>query len=81
MGAGTQKIQPIWIDDLAAYFAAGVDKREAANRVFELGGPDQVSWNELWQRLKKALGVRRPSVDGRSSRTTFVRRLGGWENT
>jgi uncharacterized protein YbjT (DUF2867 family) len=62
IGEGTQKIQPIWIDDLAAYFAAGVDKPEAANRVFELGGPDQVSWNEFWERLKKALGVRRPSV-------------------
>ncbi len=62
MGEGTQKLQPIWIDDVAAYFAAGVDKPEAANGLFELGGPDQVSWNELWERLKTALGVRRPSV-------------------
>ena len=62
MGEGTQRIQPIWIDDLAAYFAAGVDEPEAANRLFEIGGPDQVSWNEFWQRLKTALGVRRPSV-------------------
>jgi NADH dehydrogenase len=61
-GKGTQRIQPIWIDDLAAYFAAAVDKPEAANRIFELGGPDAVSWNEFWERLKKALGVRRPSV-------------------
>lgn len=62
MGKGTQKIQPIWIDDLADYFAASVDKPEAANRVFELGGPDQVSWNDFWERLKTALGVTRPSV-------------------
>lgn len=62
IGQGTQKIQPIWIDDLAAYFAAAVDKPEAANRLFELGGPDQVSWNEFWARLKEALGVKRPSV-------------------
>jgi uncharacterized protein YbjT (DUF2867 family) len=62
MGKGTQKIQPIWIDDLAAYFAAAVDKPEAANRLFELGGPDQVSWNEFWARLKEALEVKRPSV-------------------
>ncbi len=57
MGKGTQEIQPIWIDDLADYFAASVDKPEAANRVFELGGPDQVSWNDFWERLKTALGV------------------------
>ena len=62
IGKGTQRIQPIWIDDLAAYYAAAVDKQEAANRLFELGGPDQVSWNEFWARLKEALGVKRPSV-------------------
>jgi len=62
IGPGLQRIQPIWVDDVAAYFAAGVDKPEAANRVFELGGPDAVTWNEFWQRLKRALGQRRPSM-------------------
>jgi uncharacterized protein YbjT (DUF2867 family) len=62
IGSGKQRIQPIWIDDVAAYFAAAVDRADAANRVFELGGPDTASWNEFWQRLKKALGQRRPSL-------------------
>ncbi|MDQ3161386.1 MAG: complex I NDUFA9 subunit family protein [Actinomycetota bacterium] len=61
-GPGTQRIQPIWNDDVAAYFAAAVDKPDAANRTFELGGPDTVTWNEFWARLKQALGTRRPSV-------------------
>ncbi|MDQ2984546.1 MAG: complex I NDUFA9 subunit family protein [Actinomycetota bacterium] len=61
-GSGEQRIQPIWVEDVAAYFAAGVDKPEAANRTFELGGPDQVTWNELWDRLKRTLGLRRPSL-------------------
>jgi NADH dehydrogenase len=62
IGTGEQRIQPIWIDDLAAYFAEGVSRPEAANRLFELGGPDAVSWNEFWERLKSALRVRRPSL-------------------
>jgi uncharacterized protein YbjT (DUF2867 family) len=62
IGSGRQRIQPIWVDDVAAYFVAGVDKPEAANRTFELGGPDAVTWNEFWHRLKRALGQRRPSV-------------------
>ena len=62
VGPGTQRIQPIWIDDVAAYFAAGVDKPEAADRTFEVGGPDIVTWNELWSRLKSTLGERRPSL-------------------
>jgi NADH dehydrogenase len=62
IGSGEQKIQPIWIDDIAAYFAAALDRPEARNRTFELGGPEAVTWNEFWQRLKRALGQRRPSV-------------------
>ena len=62
VGSGTQKIQPIWVDDVAAYFAKAIDHEPATNRIFELGGPDVVSWNQFWERLKRALGIRRPSV-------------------
>jgi uncharacterized protein YbjT (DUF2867 family) len=61
IGSGRQRIQPIWVDDVAAYFSESVEKPDAANRTFELGGPDAVSWNEFWERLKAALGLRRPS--------------------
>jgi uncharacterized protein YbjT (DUF2867 family) len=59
IGSGEQRIQPIWIDDVAAYFAAGLEKPEARNRTFELGGPDALTWNEFWQRLRAAIGIRR----------------------
>jgi uncharacterized protein YbjT (DUF2867 family) len=62
VGSGQQRIQPIWVEDVAAYFAAAVDEPRATNRTFELGGPDVVTWNELWARLKRALGRRRPTV-------------------
>ena len=61
-GSGEQRIQPIWVDDVAAYFARAVELEDATNRTFELGGPDVVDWNELWARLKRALGVKRPSI-------------------
>ena len=59
VGSGKQRIQPIWVDDVGAYFAAAVDKPEAANRLLELGGPDKVTWDELWQRIRQTLGIRR----------------------
>ena len=62
IGSGRQRIQPIWADDVASYFAEGVEREEVTGRVFELGGPDLVSWNEFWSRLKRARGMRRPSV-------------------
>jgi NADH dehydrogenase len=61
-GSGEQRLQPIWVEDVAAYFVRAVDDETALGGTFELGGPDVVSWNELWARLKRALGVRRPSV-------------------
>ena len=62
VGPGTQRLQPIWVDDVAAHFAASVDLDAAAGHTFELGGPDVVDWNEFWARAKRALGTRRPSV-------------------
>ncbi|HZT54364.1 MAG TPA: NAD(P)H-binding protein [Gaiellaceae bacterium] len=61
-GPGTQRLQPIWVEDLAERFALAVSEPAAANRTLELGGPDAVTWNEFWERLKRVLGVRRPSV-------------------
>ncbi len=61
-GSGTQRLQPIWVDDVAAYFVRALDEETATGRIFGLGGPDVVTWNELWARLKHALGVSRPSV-------------------
>ncbi len=59
VGSGKQRIQPIWVDDVGAYFAAAVDKPEAAGETFELGGPDVVDWDGLWQRIRRTLGIRR----------------------
>jgi len=62
IGSGRQRIQPIWADDVGAYFARAVTEEAAANRTFEIGGPEAVSWNEFWERLKRARGIKRPSV-------------------
>jgi uncharacterized protein YbjT (DUF2867 family) len=62
VGSGAQRIQPIWADDVASYFARALEDDVPTGTTFELGGPDIVSWDELWTRLKDALGVRRPSV-------------------
>jgi len=62
LGPGTQRLQPIWVEDLAECYAQSVELPEAADRTFELGGPEAVTWNEFWDRLKRTLGAHRPSV-------------------
>lgn len=62
IGPGTTRLQPIWVDDVAAFFAESVESERAAGRTFELGGPDAITWNELYERIRKVLGARRATV-------------------
>jgi uncharacterized protein YbjT (DUF2867 family) len=62
VGPGTQRVQPIWVEDVAAYFARSVDLPAAAGRTFEIGGPDVVTWDGLYERIKRVLGKRRPKL-------------------
>jgi uncharacterized protein YbjT (DUF2867 family) len=62
IGEGLQRSQPIWVEDVAATFAKAVDLPQAANRTFELGGPDIVDWNGLYRTIAKVLGKRRKLV-------------------
>jgi uncharacterized protein YbjT (DUF2867 family) len=62
IGPGAQRSQPIWVENVAEYYAKAIDRPDAANRTFELGGPDTVTWNELYARIKKTLGKRRPTM-------------------
>ena len=62
VGPGTQRIQPIWLDDVAAYFARSIDHAAAAGRTFEIGGPDIVTWDALYSRIASMLGKRRAKV-------------------
>ena len=62
IGPGTQRLQPIWVEDVAEHYARSLDTPNVANRTFEIGGPDAPTWNEFWARLKRVLGTRRPSL-------------------
>jgi uncharacterized protein YbjT (DUF2867 family) len=56
---GTRRFQPIWIEDLAAFFAKALTTDAAAGRTFDLVGPDAVTWTEFLAALKRYLGKRR----------------------
>jgi uncharacterized protein YbjT (DUF2867 family) len=62
IGSGDERFQPIWAEDVAAFFAQAVDTPGAANRTFEIGGPEVVSWNAFYARVKKVLGIRRGTM-------------------
>ncbi|HEY7198230.1 MAG TPA: NAD(P)H-binding protein [Gaiellaceae bacterium] len=58
-GDGERLLQPIWVDDVAAFYTRAVAVGPAPNRTFDLGGPDRITWNDLYARMRRTLGVRR----------------------
>jgi len=58
---GTKRMQPVWVEDVAAFFARSLDTPEANGRTFDLVGPDVVTWDELYDRIKRTMGKRRPT--------------------
>jgi len=59
-GDGKQSMQPVFIDDVGRVVADAALKPEAANEVFELGGPDVMTMDEVLRTALEVAGKKRP---------------------
>jgi NADH dehydrogenase len=62
IGPGLSKVQPIHIDDVAACIVKAVQGQGFFNRTFEIGGPEQLTYEEVTKAIAEALGVQRPTM-------------------
>lgn len=62
IGDGKRRLQPIWVEDVASFFAKSLSTPGAVNRTFEIAGPDVVTWDELYERIRRVLGKRRATI-------------------
>lgn len=51
--------QPIAIEDVLAYLLEAVELPERDSKIYEIGGPDQVSYGEIMQEYSRQRGLRR----------------------
>jgi uncharacterized protein YbjT (DUF2867 family) len=58
----TTRTQPIGVDDVVAYLVGVVDNDRALGRVFEIGGADQLSYQEMLQQAAEVLHGRRVPI-------------------
>lgn len=58
-GDGDTRLQPVHVDDVARAVLSALELREACGGVFELGGPDVLTYRELVQAIGTATGRRR----------------------
>jgi uncharacterized protein YbjT (DUF2867 family) len=53
------RTQPIAIEDLLEYLEAAIDWQQIESRIFEIGGPDVVSYGEIMREYARQRGLRR----------------------
>ncbi len=58
-GTGRQKVQPVLVDDLAACVTLAVQGR-GRNGIYEVGGPDLMTFDEMMRIIMDVSGHRRP---------------------
>jgi uncharacterized protein YbjT (DUF2867 family) len=59
-GDGKQDMQPVFIDDVGRVVSDAATKPEAAGQVFELGGPEVMSMNDVVKTALDVQGKKRP---------------------
>ncbi len=62
IGSGKSKVQPIHIDDVVSCIVKIVTSDTFRNEIYEIGGPDQLTYEEVTTAIADAMGVKRPPV-------------------
>jgi NADH dehydrogenase len=60
IGSGKSKVQPIFIDDVVACIVKAVTSDSFLNEIYEVGGPEQLTYEEVTRAIARALGISRP---------------------
>ena len=56
IGNGQQRLQPVFVDDVARCVADSLTLEAAANQVFEIGGPDVMTMNDIVRTMLRVMG-------------------------
>jgi len=56
IGPGTTKFQPVSVFDVARVFAESLEKPETIGKIFEVGGPQVLTLNELYREIAIVVG-------------------------
>ncbi len=61
-GDGRARFQPLYIEDWVRVFLRAVIEQKVKNRIFEIGGPEHLTYNEIIQTLMDAMGIKKPVI-------------------
>lgn len=61
-GNGRNTLQPLWVEDLATCLTWSLEEDNTRNQVFEIGGPEYISFNQVLRIIMTTLGIRRKPI-------------------
>ena len=59
VGSGRNRFQPIAVEDAARCVVSAVDREDLKGKTIEIGGPEQLSYNEIMAIVARTMGKRR----------------------
>jgi len=62
IGTGKSKVQPIFIEDVVSCIVKAVTIDTLISERYEIGGPDQLTYEEVTTAIADAMGVKRPAL-------------------
>lgn len=71
-GDGSTLIQPLWVDDLAMCMSWALYEENTRRETYELGGPEQLTFNQIMECLMGFLGVHRRLIPIKPPYLRFV---------
>lgn len=61
-GDGETLLQPLWVEDLATCLTWALDDDETRNQLYEIGGPEYLTFNQVIRTLMEAMHIQRRLV-------------------
>jgi uncharacterized protein YbjT (DUF2867 family) len=58
-GDGESLLQPLWVEDLATCLTWALDDERTLNQMYEIGGPEYLTFNQIILTIMEVLGIQR----------------------
>lgn len=78
-GDGESLLQPLWVEDLATCLTWALDDERTLNQMYEIGGPEYLTFNQVILMITEVLGIQRTIIHMRQpylrAMTVFLENL------
>jgi len=74
IGSGRTRVQPLYVGDLAEAVAASLRTESAINQIYEIGGPQEVTMDEIIRTMLRVMGRRKPLLHS----PAWLMKLAAW---